>query len=99
MSQSEAGFDDSWLIDYSQACVDVAGLWATAYKALEDAVGAAAALALAPTVLPPLLASAERIAAQQAAERFQALQEQAEAEWKQQAAAEPIESFLPRNPW
>jgi hypothetical protein len=88
-------------MDYSQACVDVAGLWATAYKALEDELGGATAVALAPTVLPPLLASAERIAAQQAAERFQLLEREAMQQWKEQAQADApvIDAFIPRNPW
>ena len=94
-------FDDTWLMDYSQACVDVAGLWATAYKALEDELGGATAVALAQVVLPPLLASAERIAAQQAAERFQQLQSQIEQEWQEQVQADApvIDAFIPRNPW
>jgi len=93
----EPTFDPMWQADYVQACRDVTALWAAAYQALAEQMGVEVALALAPTVLPPVVAMAEQLAATAATERLNEIREKL---WQEQAQQlVPIDAFLPRQPW
>jgi hypothetical protein len=92
----EPTFDPMWQADYVQACRDVTALWAAAYQALAEELGDGIATALAPTVLPPVVAMAEQMAATAATERLNDIRERI---WQEQAKVSPIDAFLPRQPW
>lgn len=97
--QQEGGIDPAWLEDYSRVCGELACLYATAFDQLSTEMGIATALALAPVLLPKVVATAEQEAGF-LAERRSRLQEE---QWQQQqgqareAAAGVI--ITAENPW
>ena len=97
--QQEGGIDPEWLEDYSRVCGELACPYATAFDQLSTEMGIATALALAPVLLPKVVATAEQEAGF-LAERRSRLQEE---QWQQQqgqareAAAGVI--ITAENPW
>ena len=100
--QQEGGIDQAWLEDYTRACGELACLYATAYDELSTAMGLATALALAPVLLPKIVATAEQEAGV-LAERRRHLQLLQQEQWEQrqqqppEAAAAVI--ITAENPW
>lgn len=98
--QQMHGIDPAWLEDYSRVCGELACLYATAFDQLSTAMGIEPALALAPVLLPKLVATAHQEAGFLAERRSQLQQEQ----WQQQqgqatGAAAPAVIITAENPW
>ena len=97
--QQEGGIDPAWLEDYSRVCGELACLYATAFDQLSTEMGIATALALAPVLLPKVVATAEQEAGFLAERRSQLQQEQ----WQQQQdqAREAVAGVIitAENPW
>ena len=98
--QQEGGVDQAWLEDYTRACGELACLYATAYDELSTAMGLATALALAPVLLPKIVATAEQEAGVLAERRRRLQQEQ----WELQQLGQAPEAaaaviITAENPW
>ena len=100
--QQEGGIDQAWLRDYTRACGELACLYATAYDELSTAMGLATALALAPVLLPKIVATAEQEAGVLAERRrTQLLLEEQWEQQRQQQAPEAAAAVIitAENPW
>jgi hypothetical protein len=91
---------DPWFDDFSDGCSRAARLYATAFDRMTQEMGEQVALALAPVVLPQVVAMAETQASQLEAMRFQRALQQQEREMaqavQQQIYGRPQQ---PENPW
>jgi hypothetical protein len=91
---------DPWFEDFADGCSRAAHLYATAFDRMTIELGDATALALAPVVLPQVVAMAEAQASQLEAMRFQRALQQQEREMteamQQQIYGRPQQ---PENPW
>lgn len=97
--QQEGGIDQAWLEDYSRVCGELACLYATAYDKLSTEMGIATALALAPVLLPKVVATAEQEAGDLAQRRFQLMQEQWQQQQDQAPGAAAAVIITAENPW
>lgn len=97
--QQEGGIDPAWLEDYSRVCGELACLYATAFDQLSTEMGIATALALAPVLLPKVVATAEQEAGDLAQRRFQLMQEQWQQQQDQAPGAAAAVIITAENPW
>lgn len=96
---SMPGVDPHWFDDYRRACSELSLLYATAFNCMEVELGEAAALALAPVLLPRVVAAAEQEAGFLAQQREQRrLQQLAEEQWQANPPA-PVMAARAENPW
>jgi hypothetical protein len=101
---SMPGVDPHWFEDYRQACSEISYLYGAAFKTLEVELGEATALALAPVLLPRVVAAAEQEAGMLAQNRAMKRQEQWEEErlrafQQQQLQSAQVRQQQPENPW
>ena len=95
--------DQAWREDYTRACGELACLYALAYDELSTAMGLETALALAPVLLPKIVATAEQEAGVLAERRrhLQLLQQEQWEQQRQQQAPEAAAAVIitAENPW
>ena len=93
------GIDPAWYADYSRVCGELACLYATAFDQLTTEMGIETALALAPVLLPKVVATAEQEAGLLAEQRraLENWEQQQQQEQGREAAAAVI--ITAQNPW
>jgi len=92
------GIDPLWFDDYSRACSELAHLYATAFDRISIEMGIDTALALAPVLLPKVVATAEQEAGLLAEQRRALQQEQWEEQQQEREAAAAV-IITAQNPW
>ena len=96
---SMPGVDPHWFDDYRRACSELSLLYATAFNSMEVELGAEVALALAPVLLPRVVAAAEQEAVFLAHQREQQRLQQLEQEQWQVNLPAPVVAARAENPW